>query len=190
MSGGFVPLASTRSTLTSVPAGIELSIPSRRNWFVVLFILLWLAGWVIGEFSVAHELQHPHEDAPIGFLALWITGWTVGGCFAVATLAWLIAGRERVTIAGDEFAVRRETCGLGWTRRYELRNVKNLRVVDAPVDNGPFGMRDPYGFRSGPFVFDYGPRSVRFGVGLDVAEANAVLARVLAAKPALSPNHG
>jgi hypothetical protein len=190
MSGGFVPLASARSTMTSVPGGIEVRIPSRRNWVMVVFLALWLCGWVFGEFNAAAPLRHPAENTPVGFLAFWIVGWTVGGCFAVATLAWMLAGHERVTIAGDEFTVRREACGLGWTRRYELRNAKNLRVGDAPVDNGPFGMRDPSGFRSGPFAFDYGPRSIRFGVGLDVAEARNVLAGILAAKPALSPNHG
>jgi len=187
---GFVPVASARSTMISVPGGIELRIPSSRNWFVVFFLALWLCGWVFGEFNVVRELQHPAENAPVAFMAFWIVGWTVGGFFALATLAWLVAGREHVTIAGDEFAVRREAFGIGWTRRYELRNAKNLRVFDAPVDAGPFGMRDPYGFRSGPFVFDYGPRSIRFGVGLDVAEARATLARILAAKPALSSNHG
>lgn len=187
---GFVPVASARSTVISVPGGIEVSIPSPRNYIFAAFILLWFCGWIFGEFGVSEQLFHPTEKTPIAFLAPWLAIWTIGGCFAVATLLWLLAGRERVTIAGDEFAVRREAVGLGWTRRYELRSAKNLRVVDASPDNGPFGMRDPYGWRNGPFVFDYGPRTIKFGAGLDVAEARTVLARILAAKPALSSNHG
>jgi hypothetical protein len=33
-------------------------------------------------------------------------------------------------------------------------------------------------------------RSIKLGIGLDVAEARTVFARNLAAKPALSSNHG
>jgi len=187
---GFVPVASARSTVTSVPGGIEVGIPAPRNYFIAAFITVWLCGWVFGEVNVGAQLLHPAEKTPIVFLAVWFVGWTIGGVFVVLTLLWLLAGRERVTIAGDEFTVRREALGLGWTRRYELRSAKNLRVVDAIPDGVPFGMRDPYGWRYGPFVFDYGPRTIKFGAGLDVAEARTVLARILAAKPALSSTHG
>ena len=67
---GFVPVASARSTMISVPGGIELRIPSSRNWFVVFFLALWLCGWVFGEFNVVRELQHPAENAPVAFMRL------------------------------------------------------------------------------------------------------------------------
>jgi len=187
---GFVPLASARATVISIAGGIEVSIPSPRRFFAIAFIAAWFCGWAFGEISVGGQLLHPDEKTPVAFLSLWFTVWTIGGCFAALTLLWLLAGRERVTVAGDSLAIRREALGLGWTRRYELRNAMNLRVVDAPLDNGPFGMRDPYGVRSGPFMFDYGVRTITFGAALDVAEARTVLARILAAKPALSSNHG
>lgn len=186
----FVPVASARSTVTSIPGGIEVSIPSPRNYFIVAFIAIWCCGWVFGEVTVAGELLHPSEKAPIAFLTLWFAAWTIGGCFAVLTLLWLLVGRERVTIAGDALAIRREACGLGWTRRYELASARNLRVSDGAPYDLPLAMRDPYGWRSGPFAFDYGARTIKFGAGLDVAEARTVLARFLAAKPALSSNHG
>ena len=29
-----------------------ISIPSRKNWFIILFVGFWLIGWAIGEISV------------------------------------------------------------------------------------------------------------------------------------------
>ena len=70
---------------------------------------------------------------------------------------------------------------------HALRDVKDLRVVEADNPPGPFGLstRNPFGFGGGPFAFDYGSKTVRFGTGLEVAEAKYWRAKLLAAKPSL-----
>jgi hypothetical protein len=183
----FEPIEDQRSRLTAIPGGIELSIPSRRNYFIAAFMAFWLCCWAFGLVAVTHQLLHPTEHTPRLFLAAWLGGWILGGGFAILALSWMLAGRERVTVANDALTIRREVSALGWSRHYELSAVRNLRVVDNPLPT-PFGFdrRDPFGLSSGPFVFDYGARSRTFGAGLDVAEARMLLSRMLAAKPALS----
>jgi len=109
--------------------------------------------------------------------------------FAFALFAWTVAGSERVTIDPDTFAIRREAFGVGYTRRYSIASVRALRVVDAVASTsafGWFGRGDPFGLQSGTLAFDYGAKTIRFGSGVDAAEAKYILSRVVAAKPALA----
>jgi hypothetical protein len=67
--------------------------------------------------------------------------------------------------------------------------VKGLRVVDNAGDSVPFGgfgRGDPFGSRSGSLAFDYGAKTIRFGSGVDAAEAKYILSKIVAAKPALA----
>lgn len=183
----FEPVQAQRSRVTAVSGGIELLIPSRRNYFIAAFLSFWLCGWVFGLTSVTRQILHPAEHTPMLFLVAWLGGWTIGGCFAIFTLLWMLAGRERIAITSDALTIRREIVTFGWSRHYALAAVKNLRVLENPPQNPfGFGRRDPLGLSSGPFTFDYGARSKTFGAGLDVAEARMLLSRILVAKPALS----
>jgi hypothetical protein len=183
----FEPIENQRSHVTAIAGGIEVSIPSRRNYLVAAFMAFWLCGWAFGLVMVSHQLLHPTEGTPMLFLAAWLGGWVIGGGFAILLLLWMLAGRERITVTNDAFRIRREAFALGWSRNYALSAVKNLRVVESPPPTPfGFGRRDPFGLTSGPFAFDYGARSKMFGAGLDVAEARTLLSRILAAMPALS----
>jgi len=190
---GYVPVAEGRAQVQSVPGGIELRIPARRQLLVVLFLGFWLVGWCLGEVMATTQLIAPtpvaHGDPPpLEFLALWLCAWTVGGVFALYSLLWLLSGRERVTITGEALTVRREIFGLGLSKAYRLGAVRDLRVVDiAPVLPFSFGRGDLLGRSSGPIAFDYGAKTIRFGAGIDAAEAKQLVAKVLAAKPQLAP---
>lgn len=188
----YVPVAGYRSRVDSIPGGIEITIPSRRNYFIAAFVGLWLCGWVFGLVTAVGQLLFPAHDAKAApselFLVVWLAMWLIGGVFAITVLLWNLAGRERITAGSDALSIRREACGLGWSRHYELRAAKALRIVESGTDTffGGFGRRDPFGLAAGPFAFDYGAKSIRFGAGVDVAEAKYLLSKLIAAKPALA----
>jgi hypothetical protein len=46
-----VPLQGPRFTLEHTADGIRASVPSRKNWFVIIFLGIWLCGWFAGESS-------------------------------------------------------------------------------------------------------------------------------------------
>ena len=186
-----VPVADYRSRIQTIPGGIEVSIPSPRNYVIAVFLVFWIGGWIFGLVGVGTQLvpgAAKGHAPPAAFLSLWFAMWTLFGIFAIAALCWLLAGREVIGIASDLVSVRREAFGIGLTRRYATRSVRALRVVET-ADSSGFGlfrMRDPYGMRAGPLAFDYGAKTVRFGAGADVAEAKYLLQRIIAAKPALA----
>ncbi len=183
----FVPVPGYRARLETVPGGVELVVPSRRNYFVIAFLCLWLCGWFFGEFNGARAVSSPVAHGEPGFMVFWLIGWTIGGVFAVTTILWNLAGAERVVLGNDEFLLRREIFGIGFGKRYALRNVTDLRVVETDDVRGPFGMstRNPFGAGGGPFAFDYGSKTVRFGAGVEVAEAKYWRAKLIASKPGL-----
>ena len=190
-----IPVEAYRSRIESIGGGIEIVMPSRRSVIATGFIGIWLAFWIFSIVGILPQMLIglPHAKGtppPLAFLILWTVFWLAGGAFAFAIFAWSVAGRERVTIAADTFAIRREAFGIGLTRRYALASVRALRVVDDAAWSTPFsgfGRSDPFGLRSGSLAFDYGAKTIRFGSGVDAAEAKYILSRTLAAKPALAP---
>ena len=127
-----VELASPRYTLEQMTGGIRTLIPTRRNWFVILFLCVWLCGWFFGFTAVAGILLNPSQSdgAPDGFLLIWITGWTLGGAFAIVAVLWQLFGQEIISIEQGLMSHRVEILGLGRTRSYMLDQVLHLRTVD------------------------------------------------------------
>jgi hypothetical protein len=153
-------------------------IPARKRWFAILFLSFWLVGWAFGEVTVTRQLMIG-TAAPILFLLAWLAFWTVGGAFAFATVAWSLAGREVVSLESGTFAIRREVLGVGRTWEYNAADVRNLRISTAGFD--PFSLESSlrfWGISGGPIAFDYGARTLRFGSGIDEAEAASIVSEV------------
>ena len=157
------------------PGGVVVLIPARRRWLAIPFLGFWLVGWAFGEVMVARQLLLGAGPAS-AFLLVWLSLWTLGGAFAMTALAWSVAGREVVSVASRTFSVRREVLGIGRTWEYDADRVHNLRVSTGGLDafSGSGGFR-AWGLSGGPVAFDYGARTVRFGAGVDEAEAASVI---------------
>ncbi|HEX9574576.1 MAG TPA: hypothetical protein VF994_10795 [Myxococcales bacterium] len=169
--------ARMRSTMAEENGVVRVRIPARRNWFLGLFLVVWLCGWLAGEILTLRSAFGARGGArapPTPFLLLWIAGWTVGGAFAVYAWIWNAFGREVIELDGRALIFRREPIGLPPRKEYDLLHVRNLRVV--PFDGSIWSGRESFaGMRGGPLAFDYGAKTVRFGAGVDEAEARMIL---------------
>jgi hypothetical protein len=178
--------ASARYTVESTVDGIRISIPARRNWFIILFLIAWLGGWFFGEVSAATELLNPRDKTPSGFLAFWLLGWTLGGAFCIAAVLWQLAGREILTVNPSWLIHRVEVFGFGLSRTYLASDVKNLRGTDdAPslFVNQRAWFPPLVGSGYGPIAFDYGARTIRLAPGLEEAEAKMPVCDLLQRLP-------
>jgi hypothetical protein len=184
--------ASARYSIRNTLNGVRASVPSRKNWFVVLFLCVWLFGWVMGETSAIGELFHLdigfwsgfHSHGSVGngpgqlFVVFWLVGWTFGGAAVVITLIWQLFGREIIGVEAGELIHRVEAFGVGRTRAFATAQVAHLRAVD--TDSSVFSRRPnfapvPFGRGSGCIAFDYGARSYRIGTSLDEAEGRLLI---------------
>src|SRR3954469_25051310 len=72
----YVPLEDFRARIESIPGGVEVSIPSRRNYAAAAFIAFWLCGWVFGLVTAGGQLLSPthvgKDPPPELFLFVWL----------------------------------------------------------------------------------------------------------------------
>jgi hypothetical protein len=146
----------------------------------MLFLPLWLAGWAAGEFTVLGQLlSGAHSGRPNLFMVVWLTAWTLSGGWAAATVAWLFAGRERLRIEQGTLTLEHVVGPVGRRRSYDLRQVTGLRTLPQTSQEMMAANMVPFGFgRAGALAFDYGTSTVRWGAGLDEAEARVLMERL------------
>ena len=165
--------------------GIRVSIPARKNWLVILFLLAWLGGWVAGETSAISQLLHPKIGPPQAFLAFWLIGWTIGGAAVMATLIWQVSGREVIAVEGHYLIHRVELLGMARSREYQGDLVSRLRAADYSPSLSRQGSWMPplFGSGVGPIAFDFGSTSVRMGQSLSEAEAPGLVEKLALSLP-------
>jgi hypothetical protein len=174
-----------RYDLKPTPTGFRVTIPARKNWFMILFLLVWLAGWFAGESSALSQLLHPRNGPPQAFLTIWLIGWTIGGTAALATLLWQVSGREVITLESGYLIHRVELLGIGRSREYRGDHVSRLRAVDySPSLNRQGSWMPPlFGSGVGPIAFDFGSKSIHLGQSLSEAEAPALIEKIASVLP-------
>jgi hypothetical protein len=152
----------------------QLTIPLKRNWFVMLFLLLWLWGWALGWLSVARDLSHGFQP----FEAAWLCGWTASGVFAIAALAAQF-GSERLRVVNRDLEVSTGVGPLRRTRRYRRQAIENLMawtpepyIFNAGRGQRPFWMRQR---TTGAVKFDYGAKSIYLATGVDEPEGRMIV---------------
>lgn len=173
-----------RATVTDNFDHLEIAIPAKKNGFIVLFLGFWLCGWVFGEVTAITSLLPGSNGAPHLFMIVWLGGWTVGGIFALRIFLWLLFGKEMITAGQGTITVSRKYALFNKPKTYDLKECKNFRTEDEGdmfAWNG-FGQRRRSNINNfsdqGTIRFDYGMKTVKFGAGLDVVEADHLLQKL------------
>lgn len=176
-----VALPGLRSTFNDALNGFVISIPSKKNIFLLLFLSAWLVGWCFGFFSAGSELLRGQMKDIGGkvFIAVWLVGWTVGGGFAIFIWLWMIFGKEIITLKSDVLCIKKDVNGFGKEHEYDLSHLKNIRLM--PGGFNPFDFSSSmrfWGYGGGLIAFDYGAKTFRFGSSIDEAEAEIIISKL------------
>lgn len=192
-----------RHSIEEIGYSLKITIPSRKNLLILLFLGFWLIGWAFGEIIVAGMLlagavgylTNSPEISKAGaaalsggglFMLVWLGMWTVGGGFALYTFFWQLVGKEQIEVGSDSIKIQRAIFGLGRTQEYLSAHIRDLRVTPFAQDSNPFGFSrglSLWGLAGGHLAFDYGSQTRRFGSGVEEAEASQILAKILARFP-------
>jgi hypothetical protein len=113
------------------------------------------------------------------FVAAWMVYWWL----------WAVMGREVMLIDGDLLTLRWETPIYALKRRYDVRQVRNLRASTEPsFFHGLFWpVSDRSGLANGHIAFDYRGETVRFASALDEVEARDVVGAIVCCYESLAP---
>lgn len=166
-----------RATITKEGNSLDISIPTSKNWFSIIFLGAWLGGWYMGETSAIDQVFNDNSESfSSWFLIFWLIGWTVGGVFFIGIFLWLIGGRETVSIDNGEMTIGREILGIGNYKTYKITDIRYL-TLNPRLDKDQWGQsRDKYLLKGGLIEFDYGLRTIKFASGIDMAEARHLIA--------------
>jgi hypothetical protein len=166
-----VPIPPPRATISEASNGLEVSLPPRRRILVMIFMSIWLCGWVFGEVMVIRELIFARVPGGAGlFMLVWLAGWTVGGGVVTHTLLWSFFGSEHVMLRSDALVITRAHPWWTNSHEYAIESISNLRAT--PDDHWAWGTD------GGKIAFDYGARTFRFAAGIDEAEARSIVSRM------------
>ena len=159
----------------------RIVLPSRKVWFVLLFLGVWLVGWACAEVSVLSVVIAGRGAGSAPFLSFWLVGWTLGGAMAFFSLLWQLAGSETIEVTGETLRVWRSIFGLHLPARiYAAEHVQDLRVPvrDAPHPFSRERTNVLLGLGPGAIAFDYGARTIHIAAGADEAEAKLIVAAI------------
>ena len=163
--------------------GLQIEIPVKKNWFVIIFATVWMGGWVMGEVFALSTLLS--SDSPTGvdlFLLVWVTGWTIGGAFVLYMIAWILMGKEKIELHNGILSLERSVHGIGRKKKYDIQSIKSLALNPQPEYSGWGGRRNrnTFGLTGGTLKFDYGMKTVKFAGNIDEAEAKVLLEKLKA----------
>ncbi|MBD1363364.1 hypothetical protein IDJ77_06040 [Mucilaginibacter sp. ZT4R22] len=177
---------SGRAIITDNFDKVEIVIPGKRNYFVLLFFCAWMVGWFFGETNAL--TMFGHDGAIDLFMIAWLTGWTLGGIFVVSTILFMLLGKETIEAGQGTISIRNQALFFLSPKVYDLNEVKHVRALEEfSIYNGfQFGRREQKGilsnYNSGTVKFDYGLKTVKFGNDLDEAEARYIIERLKSKK--------
>ncbi len=169
-----------RSTIEKIDGALQITIPAKRHPVVLIFIMAWFGGWAFGEFTALNMLIDFFNKKTAGvsmFVVFWLIAWTVAGFFVLKYILWMICGREIIKVSTKSIILSKKTLCFKSEKEYAVSNVKNFRIV--PRIEGYTGRR--YGGSADmleKICFDYGMKTVKFGLGLDEAEANYIIEKI------------
>lgn len=178
MSQDFLDPNVSRATVYETPEGLRIVVPAKRRILTALFLSFWLCGWALGWIMAFTTLLSGGAGAGRPFLIFWLCAWTVGGMFAISFVAWMLIGKEVVTVSPEGIRIARKIGVFERSRSCKADHITDLRAVDeAPMM--PFGRSQPpwilSGFRHGNLKFDYGNLTLGFGLELERGEANKIV---------------
>lgn len=182
----------SKAHIDTIGSDLRITISSPTNWFVVIFMSVWLFFWGIGEIAVLSILLGglipvpfgiPIPDAGFGggfgpfglvqlFLLVWLIFWSYGGIGAARTLLKMLAGSEVIEVNPAGISIGRHIFGLGFPKDFSADQTSSLRLANK--EDMRFHTRS-FGRGRGALAFDHGYDTVTFGEGLKRDEAEEII---------------
>lgn len=168
------------------PDGVDITIaPSRAGLPVHAMVSVMFS---LGIAAAVHGLAtgtgfgapgRHGEPAPTGFMAFWVLGASVGVAASLRKIAWMLGGRETLSLRGHTLRLERSDPLRRVVRSFDVADVRALREGEAP-EKLP-ASEASMGLGKNGVVFDHRGRTEGFGLDLAADDARAIVQRLQAA---------
>ena len=179
------PLPLGRARITETSDLLTIEIPSRKEWFMVIFLTLWLSFWLFGVASIVPTMlsNTSFRSGPsMMFLVVWLFGFVGGGAYGLYIWVKLIFGIEISEFSSKSISIGEKILFHERGQSFESNSILRLRELPVPEPTW-FDQRYHWTGGGASLGFDYGSRTVRFGRGIDEAEATQLLERIVSKFP-------
>ncbi|MEN8241704.1 MAG: hypothetical protein ABFS17_07275, partial [Chloroflexota bacterium] len=188
-----LPLPVPRHTVEKSGSDVRVTLPVKRNLFYILWTGLFIFAWgqMLYAFLASFIFENPEFDlakvtlseteniAPIivfGIIVLLFILFFLGfGLLAIYSFLWLIIGKEIFEANSSVLKVTRQLYSWKRTREYAAEDVKDLRVTTKQLWFGSTRALQKLLGSNGMIAFDYGAKTIRFGLEIDEAEAKQII---------------
>ena len=95
---------------------------------------------------------------------------------AIALFLWTLTGREVITADTQHLIIEKRLFSFGRKRVYRVSDSANIRVLANASTGSFFGTPGfSWGVAGGSVAFDYGMKTIKFGIFLEEAEAKHII---------------
>lgn len=123
---------------------------------LTLWLVLWGGGLFTVASALLREPTKEAGFFAVFFILVWLAGWLLGGGLALYGLLWTLFGTETIVATSEQLTLTRRVCGYEQIRHYDTAKIRNLRLVEAEgVTDFLLSLR-PFGIGNGLLTFDCG----------------------------------
>ncbi|WP_288687945.1 hypothetical protein [uncultured Acinetobacter sp.] len=107
--------------------GLYISIPVKKNLFMLLFFMLWLIGWCFAEYHAVTDFINENYKIDT-FELCWLVGWTIGGLFVMKTILENLFAKEQLEIKDQQLCIKNAIFCLGVSERLTTHQITEIKL--------------------------------------------------------------
>ena len=142
---------------------------------LILGLALWGSGLVVVVSALLRGEIKEVGFFVVFFLLSWLAGWRLGGGLALYGLLWMICGTETIAVTSGQLTVTRQIGGYQRVRHYDAAKIRNLRLAEREGVGDFLLSLSLFGIGNVRLTFDCVATVVTFAEGVDRAQAQAYL---------------
>ncbi len=185
-----------QSLIEEYENAILFHLPNHRDVFLMIFLPVWLGGWLFGCFAAMYSLvtgtfYSVNPTTPPVLLTLlmifWLSGWLAGGGYFAYSVSKMIFGQETLEFTAKNLIVRQRILSFVRQVVYEQSTVWHLRTRAKSDLSVTYWRRRDWIEGQQTLEFEYGPATIRCAAGISQSAAAKILEAVQEKFPQYGP---
>jgi hypothetical protein len=158
---------------------IKISIPSDRNWFLLVGLSIFLGIWLTVEFLFFTGQIFQNLQSAFPFL-LWFLGWTACGLLAIRIWLWQTIGKTIITKENDILTIRKKWMLFSRLKQFEIFEIKKFFIQNSDMNRINIIARKNHLFPrpTKTFAFEYKNKIIRAVDCININDAEFLLAKL------------
>jgi hypothetical protein len=109
--------------------GVRIRLVPPKPVVLIGFLGVWFVGWTFGGLSALSGLVRSGFGIVTLFLLVWLAGWLVGETLVGGLLAYLLAGEHTLTFTSGGLARKQHVVGLGLTWNFAAEHIRKVAAT-------------------------------------------------------------